>query len=62
MVEVMKIMVTFLKRSYACTVTLSAPYPAAGQHQPTSRDSQTPTVMFGTVSCEVTALSNSVKL
>ena len=35
MVEVMKIMVTSLKRSHACTATLSAPNPAAGHHQPT---------------------------
>ena len=35
MVEVMKIMVTSIKRSHACTVTLSAPNPAAGHHQPT---------------------------
>ena len=28
-------MVTFLKRSQACTATLSAPSPAAGHHQPT---------------------------
>ena len=27
-------MVTFLKRSHACTVTLSAPSPAAGHHHP----------------------------
>ena len=32
MVEVMKIMVTSLKRSHACTATLSAPNPASG-HQ-----------------------------
>ena len=35
MLEVMKIMVTFMKRSYACSATLSAPNPAAGHHQPT---------------------------
>ena len=35
MVEVMKIMVTSLKRSHACTATLSAPNPAAGHHQST---------------------------
>ena len=35
MVEVMKTMVTSLKRSHACTATLSAPYPAAGHHRPT---------------------------
>ena len=35
MVEVMKIMVTSLKRSHACTATLSAPNPAAGHHRPT---------------------------
>ena len=34
MVEVMKIIVTSLKRSHACTVTLSAPDPA-GHHEPT---------------------------
>ena len=34
MVEVMKIMVTSLKRSHACTATLSAPNPAAGHHDP----------------------------
>ena len=34
MVEVMKIMLTSLKRSQACTATLSAPNPAAGHHQP----------------------------
>ena len=33
MVEVMKIMVTFFKRSHACTATLSAPNSAAGHHQ-----------------------------
>ena len=35
MVELMKIMVTSIKRSPACTATLSAPNPAAGHHQPT---------------------------
>ena len=35
MVEVMKIMVTSLKRSHACTATLSAPNPATGHHRPT---------------------------
>ena len=35
MVEVMKIMVTSLKRSHACTATISAPRPAAGHHRPT---------------------------
>ena len=35
MVEVMKIMATFFKRSPARTATLSAPNPAAGHHQPT---------------------------
>ena len=34
MVEVMKIMVTSLKRSQACTATLSAPNTAAGHHRP----------------------------
>ena len=34
MVEVMKIMVTSLKRSHACTAKLSAPNPAAGHHDP----------------------------
>ena len=33
-VEVMKVMGTSLKRSHACTATLSAPNPAAGHHQP----------------------------
>ena len=31
-VEVMKIMVTSLKRSHACIATVSAPNPAAGHH------------------------------
>ena len=35
MVEVMKIMATFFKRSHARTATLSAPSPAAGHRQPT---------------------------
>ena len=35
MVEVMKIMVTSLKRSHACADTLSAPHPATGHHRPT---------------------------
>ena len=35
MVEVMKIMVTSLKKSHACTATISAPNPAAGHHRPT---------------------------
>ena len=34
MVEVMKIMVTSFKRSYACTATPISPSPAAGHHQP----------------------------
>ena len=34
MVEVMKIMVTFFKRSHARTAALGAPYPAAGHRQP----------------------------
>ena len=34
MVEVMKIMVTSLKRSHACTATACAPNPAAGHHRP----------------------------
>ena len=34
MVEVMKIMVMFFKRSHAGPATLSAPSPAAGHHQP----------------------------
>ena len=34
MVEVMKIMVTFFKRSHACTATLTAPSHAAGHHRP----------------------------
>ena len=36
MVEVIKIMVTSLKRSLACIATLSAPNPAVGSRQPTS--------------------------
>ena len=32
MVDVMKIMVTSLKRSQACTATICAPNPAAGHH------------------------------
>ena len=35
MVEVMKVMVTSFKRSYACATTLSALNPAADHHQPT---------------------------
>ena len=35
MVEVMMIMVTSFKRSHACTATVPAPNPAAGDHQPT---------------------------
>ena len=35
MVEVMKIMVTSLKRPHACAATVRAPNPAAGHHQPT---------------------------
>ena len=35
MVEVMKIMATSFKKSHPCIATLSAPYPAAGQHWPT---------------------------
>ena len=34
MVEVMKIMATSFKRSYACSATLSAPEPAAGLGRP----------------------------
>ena len=34
MVEVLKIMATFFKRSHACTATLSAPDHAPGHHQP----------------------------
>ena len=34
MVDVMKIMVTSLKRSHACTATVRAPSPAAGHHRP----------------------------
>ena len=34
MAEVMKIMVNSLKRSHACTATLSVPSPAAGHRQP----------------------------
>ena len=36
MMEVMKIIVTFFKRSHALTATLSAPSPAAGHRQLTS--------------------------
>ena len=35
MVEVMKIMGTSFKRSYACTAALTAPNPEAGHHRPT---------------------------
>ena len=43
MVEVIKIMVTSLKRSQACTTTVRAPNPAAGHHWPMpSPDSWTP--------------------
>ena len=35
-VEVMKIMATSFKRSYACTAILTAPNPAAGHHPPTA--------------------------
>ena len=35
MVEVMKIVVTSLKRSHACTAIVCAPNLAAGHHQPT---------------------------
>ena len=34
MVEVMKIIVSSLKRSHACTATVHAPNPVAGNHQP----------------------------
>ena len=34
MVEVIKIILTYFKRSHACTVALSTPNPAAGHHQP----------------------------
>ena len=34
MVEVMRIMVTSFKTSHACTATLSAPNPSAGNRQP----------------------------
>ena len=37
LVEVMKIMVTSLQRSHACTATLSARNPAAGHHRPSIR-------------------------
>ena len=36
MVEVMKIMLTSLKRSHACTAALSTPNPAAGHQRPTA--------------------------
>ena len=35
MVEIMKIMGTSFKRSYACTAALTAPSPEAGHHRPT---------------------------
>ena len=35
MVEVMKIMVTFFKRSHACTAARSVPKPVAGHCRPT---------------------------
>ena len=43
MLEVMKIMVTSLKRSHACTATVHAPNPAADHHHASTRDSRTPT-------------------
>ena len=59
MVEVMKIMVTSLKGSHACTATVRAPNPAAG-HLCVAHayigDSQTPTGKSGTVSRVVTVL------
>ena len=39
----MKIMVTSLKRSHACTATVHAPNPAADHHHASTRDSRTPT-------------------
>ena len=52
MVEVMKIMVTSLKRSHACTSTVHAPNPAAGRHWPTPSP-ETPR-QLQKVSCGVT--------
>ena len=42
MVEVMKIMVTSLKRSYSCTATLSTHNPAAGSHHLPTPPPETP--------------------
>ena len=56
MVEVMKIMVTFFKRSHACSAIVHALNPAAGHHQPTP-PLETPrhTGKSGSVSFRVTA-------
>ena len=51
-----KIVVTYFKRSHACTTTLNAPDPAAGNFRPTPPpDSWTITGTSGSVSCGVTA-------
>ena len=56
MVEVMKIIVTSLKRSHACTAALSAPTPAAGHHQPTPPlEAPGHSGKSGLVSCGLTA-------
>ena len=61
MVEVMKIMVTSLKRSHACTATLSAYEPEAGhQRRPppthtSAGDSWTLMGLSGSVSCGFTS-------
>ena len=55
------LMVTFFKRSHACTAALSAPSPAAGHRRPTPPpDSWTPTGKSGPVSCGVTLSFSSV--
>ena len=55
--EAMKVEVTSLKRSVACTAALSAPSPAPGRQltHASARDSRTPTGKSGAVSCGVTA-------
>ena len=56
MVEVMKVMVTSIKRSHTSPATLSAPNPAADHYGPTPPgDAWVPTGKSGTVSCGVTA-------
>ena len=49
MMEVMKIMVTSLKGSHACTATVRAPNPAAGHHppMPTSETPKHPQTSLG---------------